>query len=526
MAVIDELVTLLGLEIDPKATSTAEKYGAIIGKVTTVAVAAGTALIAAATAVNAFAASQAAAIHQTGEFADRIGVSFERLQELEYAAEKSGGSINDLRGDLEKFSKLRPGDPVETLLRAADRMQGMSRRGQMRFAEMIGISPGTLKLIQQGREGIEQLTKRSRELGLILDNTAKERAAKAVSAFTDFRNVIGAVGRSIAAELLPNITRGTNAVTGWVVENSKWIRQGLVQLVDGVSKGFEMVGNALGKVVGWVKQLISPFGKFVEGLDASQPIAIAVATALGVLTLAMIPFIAGLIAANLPIIIMTAAIAALVLAIDDLYAFFNGGDSIIGGWVKSFTDAYPNIAAWVKDIGGLFVDLAVWIATALLRAAGHVIDAIEMILPVVGKIIGGAVDLITGFYGIIEDLIAGKNPFEGLITWFSEIGTRLKEMALNLGKNILSGITGGLGSLGESLVNALGGGYAMSATVGASANVPAGNLAGGGTVNNTINQNISGAGDPRAVGQEAANRSGMGVALQQLRPGMSGPTVG
>lgn len=524
--IVDELITLLGIDIDPKAESTASKYGAVIDKVAGFSIKVGTALIGAATAINAFAIAQASAINQTGEFADRINVGFERLQELEYAAQQTGGSVDTLRGDLEKLSKLRPGDPVETLLDAADRIQGMSKDGQKRFAETLGVTPETLKLMQQGRSGIEQLAKRSRDLGLVLDVNAKERAAKAVSAFTDFRNVVGSLGRAIASDLLPNITKGTNLVTGWVVENAKFIRLGLVQVVDGVSRGFKIVGDALGVVVGWLLKAASPLGKFVEGLDASQPIALAVASALGLMAVALVPVIAGLIAANIPIIILTAGIAALILVIDDLYAFFNGGDSIIGEWVKSFTDAYPNLAAFVKSLINLFMGLGSFIATNLGNVSSLVITIFGGMLSAIASIIEGAISLVGAIFQTIDNILAGKNPFEPLLNWFSSIGERLVDMALNLGSSLLSAIMGGLGSVGESLVNAIGGGASLSASAGGAARVPAGSMAGGGTVNNTINQNISGAGDPRAVGQEAANRSGMGTALQQSRPGMSGPTVG
>lgn len=526
--IVDELVSLLGLEIDPKAAGTAEKFGAILGKVTGVAVKAGGALIGLATTVNAFAIAQAGAIDEAGKFADQINIGFERLQELEYAAVSSGGSVSALRGDLEKLSKSFGGtaDPAEKLLRIADRMQGMSKRGQTAMADSLGISSETLKLIQQGRSGIEALSKRAHALGGVLDVVAKQRAAKFIEAFHDLKFVISGVSKTLAAELLPNITKATKSFTEWIVENKGWISLGIKQVVDGVSRAFDLVGTALGKVVGWLKQATGPLAKFVKDLDISQGVMILVAGALGVLAVAMIPVIAGFIAANIPIIAITAAIAAAILVIDDLYSYFNGGDSIIGEWIASFTAAYPAIASTIGKIWELIKSFAAFLAGAFGVAAGHLIEAFKIILPVIGTIIESAIDLIAGLFQVIDDLISGANPFEGLVKWFSEVGTKMIDMASKFASEIVSKIVGGIGSIGSSISGFFGGG--VGATGATAAQVPAAALAGAGgaTYNNSITQNINGAGDPRAVGNEAANRSGMGASLQQSNPGMYGPTIG
>lgn len=536
---VDELVTILGLKTDPNAERTAAGFGRLLGGIIGLAVKAGAALAGAATAVNAYAIAQSAAIDETGKFSDSIGLNFEKLQELEYAATRSGGSVNELRGDLEKLSKMPGrGDAADKLLRIADRLQGLSKRQQQNFADIIGLSPGTLRVLQGGRDNIEALAKRSRQLGLVLDNVAKERAAKFQASFTDLKQVVQGVGKEISVGLLPNLTRTVEKFTDWIGVNRGWISLGIQQVVKGVGEAFDVLGRGVSYVWKQVEKLTGPFGELVKDLDISQPVMIAVTAAVGALGVAFI-------AANAPIIAITAAIAGVVLVIDDLYAYFNGGDSIVGRWVSAFTTKFPNISAAVRTV----YDTAVKIFDQLLTDSGKMLDTLVDNFKAAWKTI---TDLIDALVKVIDNLLGGiENPFEPLVKWFEDIGKKLLEMAGNIAKGIVDKILGGLRDLGSKVQAVVDGavefvtgpkqyapgegpsimdGYTPpTAPVSPRAPVPAdllGRSGGSNTTNNTINQTINGAGDPRAVGQESVNRMGLGGSLQQMRPGLFGPTVG
>src|SRR5215213_6044201 len=162
MSIVDELVTLLGLKVDPKATGQAADFNKVLNGIKDGAVAMGAALITAATTFKAYAITQAYAIDEAGKFADSVRISYERLQELEYATKRSGGNVQDLRSDMATLNKtmatMMPGQynagmmmmgissrdaagkiktADEILLSVADKMQGMSKRRQIQLADKL-----------------------------------------------------------------------------------------------------------------------------------------------------------------------------------------------------------------------------------------------------------------------------------------------------------------------------------------------------------------------------------------------------
>lgn len=523
MATVDELITILGLKADPKAAGEAESFGKLIGGVTKAAIAAGAALAAAAGAVSAYAIRQAGAIDAAGKFADSIGVSYENLQKLEFAQQRAGGTTEELRGDLDKLTKTMsspvPGEFNQTFyqlgirarnasgeLRSADdvlldiakKFEGMSKQRQVQFAEKLGISPGTLKLIQQGRGGIEDLREEAVRLGLVLDENAKEKAARFQDSLLNSRSVVDALGKSIAIGLLPAMADSLDTFTDWIGANREFISSAITQVVEGVADGFSMFGDAVSYVFGLVESFLGPIDGLITGLDATQAIALTVAIALGAVA-------ASVIAATWPFLAIAAAIGAIILILDDLYSAFTGGDSVIGGWVKEFQQAFPEISGALGSLLDMLGKIAAFFGGALVTVVKNWGGAI---FDIIGAVVGSFGDMLKG----IESLLAGANPFAVLGDMFQKQVDRI----LNLGKNLGSKIGGAFSGL-----------FGSSAP--ASAPVPAStisNTGGSSTVNNNVTNNINGAGNPSAVAGEIVNRGGLGQTLQQSRPGLTGPTVG
>jgi phage-related protein len=177
-----------------------------------------------------------------------------------------------------------------------------------------------------------------------------------------------------------------------------------------------------------------------------------------------------------PFIAIAAVVAALVLVVEDLYAAFTGGESIIGGWVAAFAEAYPELAEFIKGIIDLAVSLAGIVTDVLGGAFGKLWDIIKTVF-------GGAFDFVKAIIGAIDTTIGAVKNLAGV--------------------------------------------EAAARNSAASSPVPASVQAAAGGVSTTQNTQIviNGAGDPAAVGQEVVKRGGLGASLQQSRPGATGPVT-
>lgn len=521
MAIVDELVTLLGLDVDPKAKGEASAFGKILGGVTAAAAAAGAALVAASGAISAYAMVQAEAIDKSGKMADAFGINFEAFQELEFAAKKSGAEVEEFRMDLENLSKtlddndalkemgisakdatgkLRSTDAV--LMDIAKKFEGMTKGEQNKFTDQLTLSPSALKLLQQGGAGLAKLRAEARSLGLVLDETAKNKAARFQSSLLNSRSVVDALGKSISVGLLPAMSGALDNFTDWITKNREFISGSIKQVVEGVGLGFEMVGDAVAYLWKQFVKLTGPLDGLLGPLDATQAIALTVAVAMGALAIATL-------AATWPFIAIGAAIGAVILIIDDLYSAFTGGDSIIGGWFKEFETAFPGITAGFMSILEVMGQVSGFIGSDMLTA-------IKQIATFFADVFSAVIQTVTSTIKAIDKIISGANPFDVLPQMFKEQFDIIFDLA---GKYV--------GKLVDTFKETFG--FGDSAAAPASANVAPDVVrggAGGGTQSNTNTFNINGAGDPAAVANEVVKRGGLGQTLQQSSPGLSGPTVG
>lgn len=507
MAVVDELVTLLGLKMDPKAVREAGLLNSLLGGIVLGAAAAGAALVSAATAVKGYAAAQAMNIAETQRFADMLDVSFEKLQQLDYAAQAVGGSSQELRGDLERLAKSMsspiPGEYNQTLymlgisardasgkmrsadevlLSIADKLQGMSKQRQLQFADRLGLSQTSLRLIQSGRSGIQQLSREASDLGIVLDKEAGAHALSFQKTLTKLQATVQGIGTALTAALLPSLEASVKWFSEWIKANRELIATGIKQVVEGVGLGFQLVADAVKALWSVVQRILGPFTGFTKTLDATRAIAVAVAIALGGMAIAVAAWLAPFAAA-------AAAVAAFVLVLEDLYTYFTGGESVIGDWVKAFQQAYPNISA----VLGKIVDAVQWL-----------INLLADVLPPVLKALLVGVEKLFGFWlNNINLLVTAFDKFIGLFRSAPEALIKF-----------FSGMSDGLAITANALASPVPGSVVAGAARGAQ------------NQGNNVTIQVNGAGDPAAVGNEVVRQGGLGESMQSITPGLTGVQVG
>ncbi|MEE9451371.1 MAG: hypothetical protein V3V61_01280 [Gammaproteobacteria bacterium] len=259
----------------------------------------------------------AESVDEMGKFSDSVGISVEQLQELEFAAKRTGVPINSLRMSLLGLNKVvgesargygiygqvlarfgirirdSNGKILDTfkLMTELNRVfSGLTTAQQFDLAQNIGLSPALVRLLKKTPKDFDALIKKSKEFGTFTAVSA-EKAAKFEDALTDLRTSFFELGVGLGTTVFPILTKVSNA--------------------------FTELGEIMHKDSGLIK---------------------AVSVAIGLLSAAFLLLrsraILAWAAAFAPIVGIVAGVTALVLAIQDIWTGIEGGDSVILGFLE------------------------------------------------------------------------------------------------------------------------------------------------------------------------------------------------
>ncbi len=397
--VVDELITLLTLEDSPGNDKTAKDFEDNLEDIQKTALKVGAALVTVASATLVAVAAFAKGVDEGAKFAKSIDLTYEQLQELEYAQRKAGGSTDALRGDLAKITQTMsspiPGEFNQTLLtmgihtrkangdlkNAGDilgdltkKFEGLDNKQAQQLGSKLGISQGTIRLLQKGTASLAELRKEAHTLGGIIPPQTAEDAEKFGSELTDARTAIGGLGADVGGQLLPAVTDLVISFREFVVANKEFIAMGVGTILGAIVKGFGLFLTILMAVARVLFFILTPLNWFIKGLDKVGALAPIVTAALLAMTAAMIRMavvaaagpLLGMVSGALkaitairtftamivalraiaipaflqmsaaafvfvaPFLAIAAAVAALIIVLEDLWKFFSGGESVTG----------------------------------------------------------------------------------------------------------------------------------------------------------------------------------------------------
>ncbi len=395
--------------------------------------------------IGMFVTAIAQGIDELGDFAELEQVSVEALQEIGYAAQLNGSSLEALKGSVSGVNKtvgeaaLGIGRGAQTLEKlgmsaknadgsiksfdqvleeVAGKMEGLSRQEQIALAEKLGIDRSLIPLLAKGRGELEALREEARAFGI----ASEEDAAKA-GALTDALDrtkfMLGALGKQIAVGFMPQVTAVLDGFREWLVTNRKIINSGVggalktvtaiigtlwdwtVRLADGAVRVVRHLANF--KVVTWAA------GAAVAALIAYQAGAFFTTLGGAVMTAARALFTFNASAA-LPVILVGGLVIVIGLLVDELVNFYEGNETVIG----QLNEKYPGAiyAAWAAlvALGGGFIALkwkaiasmvetmaimamyaAQWITAHAAMAAGALVAywPILLIIGAIAAVVGG-----------------------------------------------------------------------------------------------------------------------------------------
>lgn len=390
--ILRELFAKLGLEVDKEGFKAADNAigGLKVG------------LLGVAAAATAVAATLTAMVHGTVEaasqikdMADRTGESTDTIQGLKYAAEQTGTSLEGVVTGLKFLQK--------NAFEAANGSEEM----QKAFRE-AGIS------VKDSNGHLKTGSALMQELSDTLRKTSDPAKRTALA--------MKLMGRS-GSELIPTLTDAESSLSDFINRAQELGAMSEETVNDGERLGdtfnelktaWEGVRNAIVRPL--LKPLIKLFKLVVEGAILFRENLRFIGVAAGIAAGAFIALNAAAVAAAVataaawlaalwPLWLAIAVIALVALAIEDLWTFLEGGDSVIGRLMPKFKELWQSFNAAVEgtiaEIMGMFGRFWDWMVEKALSIGKAVKDGVMDALKagLANSGLGVAFDKIGGMFG-------------------------------------------------------------------------------------------------------------------------------
>lgn len=352
----------------------------------------------------------------------QLGVSVRELDAFGKAAEAAGGSAESIFTSMKAYYQ-QSGRPAEEVFQLASKVEGMSRGAAQRFLQAQGVALDAIPIFLQGQKALDALMAKYRKTAFTAQDSRNARSFKV--AWMDFKIAAQDVGNVFVRLVLPGVTRlldGLSALVGIIRENSR---------------AFALLAVGFGLV----------FGR--KNLNAIKKAILAVRT-----------FGMAVKMAALPVTVIAAGVAALVLAIDDLIGFAQGADSLFERMLKKMGAGAADIEEFRESLRTLGEGFS-WLWDKVKPLLG---GAMTLVFKAVAVVIVGLVaainGLVIGFFTLwrtakkigkeiasvftaIPDAIieALKTAWQTLTGWFDDAADLIKK---KIGEPI-KGLFGGIG---------------------------------------------------------------------------------
>lgn len=258
------------------------------------------------------------------------------------------------------------------------------------------VSGLVAKYISAPLENIDKLASSKNRLFNITSNEI-EQAKEYNKGILKTKEYLTSIATQTALKLLPAVNQQVKGFNNFLTANKN------------------LVVNGLTNVFKWIVKLGQVFLNTFRGLNALITSTIGYKAALlalvGILVLVKRASIAAFIAS--PIGILAIAIAGLMLLLDDLFVYLDGGDSLFGDFWKPFID-------WCKKAKAVFETIKPYIS-AEFEATKQIISGILNVIIGIAK---GAWGILTGDFDLIKE--AWEQIWGGIGETFNGVVAALK----------------------------------------------------------------------------------------------------
>jgi hypothetical protein len=346
MAILDSLWVRLGFQVDAKNL---EKFEGLAQKAKSTMLGLGAAISGAAIGLGLMVDKTAEKMDAVGDFADIMGMTAREVDAFNKVAKENDSSAEAMQGTISSLTALT-GQAAAGFKRATmvfqkfglhaknadgstksfdqiladviEKLQTLDTGKQLALASRLGIDKSLLPLLRQGVTNFEQL----RDAALNANPFTAEQYAladKTTKQYAKARSAIDLLTKRISVALMPTVNRILESFVKWTKKDENVRR--LTAAIEAAGKVLEYLWKNLGKVVALIGVLMTyKLGVYVG--DLATKIASA-AKSMGSLSAA-----GGLLKS-----LLTGGLIGLILLIaEDLWVFYQGGESVTGLLLKKF----------------------------------------------------------------------------------------------------------------------------------------------------------------------------------------------
>lgn len=437
-----------------KTESKAKKIASAFGNGVKTAAKWGAAVVSAAavagTAIFGMAANVAETTDRIDKMSQKIGVSREAYQELDFICSQSGMSVDSLQGGIKKLtdqmqaardgtkSAVKAFDELgvsiydsngalkdqETMMwEALDALQKMENQTEKAALanDLFGKSGSELMPMLNGAAGsIEEMKNQAHELGLVLSDDTVNAGVKLTDAIDQIKRSFSAIGTNLAASVVPIVLQFADIV----LENLPMIQQAIASFAPLLA---DMAGSVLPPLMQLVSEIFPILIELVNQLIPPVTQFISV----------LLPVITNLILSILPPLmqIIEAVLPLLTTLIDALTPILQLVIELLNPIIQLFTNLLAPIITVIAEALAPLIEII-----GLLMESGlkPLIDVVK----IVGEIFSGVLaNVFTSCKGVIDNIIG---VFRGLATFLKGIFTGDFKLAFQGIVDIVSNIFGGI----------------------------------------------------------------------------------
>lgn len=471
MAVVNEVVTQFSFKGDLKPQRDYNK-----GLTDSIKLLSGMAagLTAVSGAMFAWASSIFSTLDPVAQLSYETGVSAEAIQELGFVAMTSGSSAQALQSSLAGLSKtmgdasrglgsgkqvfedlgisvtdtngqVKKADVMLDELRNRFNQLDLSMDQRRSIAASLGLDQSMVQLLSKTNEEMDTLRERAQKLGVVT-----QEQIDAVADYNTSLDVLKfgmqGIQNMVAVGFAPAMGELVDKFVGLLEANHELIVSGLTWL-----------GEVITGTVGMLQRMWPVLAGIAAGFVIAKIAAIGFGGVMGVILS--------------PIVLITAAIVAAILIVDDLIVAFQGGESVIADFFEAFfgIDIRPALRAIVdavKDMIDFIINLFAPAVDAIMSmfkavvallkgdfsgAWGHITDALSSAIEFwIGMFDAWRDAALAVIHTIINILVAG---FTAAFDKLAEIFQSWTDWIKGLFGRMLDGITGMWGKVTDYLKN-------------------------------------------------------------------------